>query len=310
MKNLLLILIFFSIKINAQILPTILINNLPIKIQGSTSLPFWIGEGKVLALGQDAISASIIEFNINNSNLEFNQVLNITSSGTVPVGKTWKIEAIGIGNNSNYNSISNFSNSTVPSIFNSPVTFSTSGVYNWIVPPGVTSICIEAWGAGGKGGNGSSNNSGGGGGGGGYGYQCFTVTPGQLLLVTVGNSGQNSSVGSLITAFAGTNGGNGTSTNFGAIGQGGSSSASYIVNGENGLSSNSYCSSPASKGGNGGNGGNGGVGAWTTCINGSSSQSSQIGGFPGGGGGGGRASNYSSDLSGANGAAGQVKIYF
>jgi hypothetical protein len=301
------LLITISSCYKAQITPTILIDNQPIKIQGTTSLPYWIGAGKELTLAQDAVSASVLEFTINNSNLEFNQTLHITSTSTVPTGKIWKIEAIGIGNNLNYNSISNFSNSTIPTIFSSPVTFATAGTFTWTIPPGVTNICVEAWGGGGKGGNGySGGNSGGGGGGGGYGYQCFTVSPGQQFTIIVGNSNQNSSFGSLITAYSGTNGGNGSLTNLGSIGIGGSSTANYSINGENGISTSSYCSTPASKGGNGGNGGVGGNGAYSVCVGGGSGGTSQAGAFPGGGGGGGT----SSSISGANGASGQIKVYF
>ncbi len=291
----------------AQINPTILIDNQPVKIQGSTSLPYWIGAGKVLTLGQDAVSASVLEFTINNSTMEINQAIHVTSTGTVPTGKIWKIEAIGIGNNTNFNSITNFSNSTIPTIFSSPVTFATAGTYSWTVPPGITNICLEAWGGGGSGGDGLyGGKSGGGGGGGSYCYQCFTVTPGQQFTLVVGNSNQNSSFGSLLTANCGTNGGNGTLSILGSIGIGGSSTANYSINGSNGISTSSYCSSPASKGGNGGNGGAGGNGAYSVCVGGGSGGSSQAGAFPGGGGGGGTPSS----TSGANGASGQIKIYF
>ena len=104
-------LLTISILVKAQINPTLIIDNQPVKFQGNTSLPYWISAGKTIALGQDAVSISILEFTLNNSNLEFNQAIHLTSSSLVPTGKVWKIEGIGIGNNSTYNSISSFSNS-------------------------------------------------------------------------------------------------------------------------------------------------------------------------------------------------------
>lgn len=303
--------VFCSLFANAQTIPTLVIDNIPIKFQGDISLPYWVGAGKSVQLGQNAVTASILEFTLVNNEMEFSQAIHFTSIGTVPTGKVWKIEAIGIGNNSNYNSINNFSNSNYPSIFNSPITFSTPGTYTWTVPPGVTNICIEAWGGGGRGGDGYVYNnysgySGGGGGGGGYGYQCFTVIPGTTYNVIVGagstgsGSGGTSSFGTLISVTGGQDGSDGTLTTPGVYGTGGSSSSNFYINGENGA---------ANKGGKGANGGIGG----TAGSNGGLIQATQ-GTAPGGGGGpGDKAPNSSSNLTysyGKSGAGGQIKIYF
>ena len=76
---------------------------------------------------------------------------------TVPAGKVWKIEALGFKEEGK--TVSSFSSNVIPSVMTSPVTFSTPGTYSWKVPPGVTNICIEAWG----GGAGASSYGGGGG---------------------------------------------------------------------------------------------------------------------------------------------------
>lgn len=59
-------------------------------------------------------------------------------------------------------------------------TITTTGAGTWTVPCGVTSITVEAWGAGGSGGGTTDNNSRGGGGGAGGTYVSSTiaVTPG------------------------------------------------------------------------------------------------------------------------------------
>jgi hypothetical protein len=289
MKNLLLFtFLFFVSTLNAQKTPTLLIDGTPVKFQGDLSLPYWVSAGKTIAFSVDAISASILEFNIDSNELQFNQVLHLTTSGTVPAGKAWKIEAIGLGPNSSAIPTSGFSTTATPEIFTSPVTFSTPGTYSWIVPPGITNVCVEAWGGGGDGGNGvfsTFSNSGGGGGGGGYGYDCFTVVPGASYSLTVGGSGQASSLGILILANGGTNGSYSGGSGTGSSGFGGSSAASFNINGADGAGRD---------GGTGANGGLGGIGV----NNGTGS----AGNFPGGGGGGGAA--------GGDGAAGQLIIYF
>ncbi|MFN8346823.1 MAG: T9SS type A sorting domain-containing protein [Spirosomataceae bacterium] len=71
-------------------------------------------------------------------------------------------------------------------------TITTTGSGNFTVPPGVTSITIEAWGGGGAGnytvGLGVTGN-GSGGGGGGYRSATLTVTPGQVIPYSVGTGG-------------------------------------------------------------------------------------------------------------------------
>ena len=94
-----------------------------------------------------------------------------------------------------------------PTIFTSPQTFTSSG--SWEVPDGITNICIEAWGRGGESGrvknyNYHTNIYAGAGGGGAYGYECFSVSPGTLLNITIDGSG--SSENNLILAGAGGNG--------------------------------------------------------------------------------------------------------
>ena len=90
------------------------------------------------------------------------------------------------------------------------VTFSTAGSSNWTPPAGVTSITVEAWGAGGGGGGVGVTiaNAAGGGGGGSYAKQTnFNIQSGVAYNVVVGAGG----TGGVST---GGNGGNGGSTSF------------------------------------------------------------------------------------------------
>lgn len=86
-------------------------------------------------------------------------------------------------------------------------TFTTSG--SFLVPAGVTSIQVEAWGAGGSGGgfnNNSAFGSSDGGGGGAYSRSLMTVTPGASYNYTVGAGGGSVAPAPWASAF-GVNGG-------------------------------------------------------------------------------------------------------
>ncbi len=78
-----------------------------------------------------------------------------------------------------------------PSVFATTDTFTTAGGTTWVAPAGVTSVTVEAWGAGGGGGGSSATNSSGGGGGAGgnYGLKVISVTPGNSYTVVVGSVG-------------------------------------------------------------------------------------------------------------------------
>ncbi|HEY6505848.1 MAG TPA: SprB repeat-containing protein, partial [Chitinophagaceae bacterium] len=208
-------------------------------------------------------------------------------------------------------------------------TFSTPGTFanGFIVPAGVTSITVQCWGGGGGGGTDAGNNNGGpGGGGGAYASSVLTVTPGQVISVTVGAGGAatvaggQSSFGIFVIAlgggssttstagtggqasgsigdikFSGGNGGVGSGGTTGVGGSGGGSSASASGNGVNGSNFS------GATGGAGGNGpdGDGGAGGNNGVSGGA------VAGTAPGGGGGGRGDNGGTS---ASGAAGQVRI--
>jgi len=207
---------FFSL--HAQNDPVLSIDGVNTTFKSGLSLPYWLKAGQTLDIVSNVKSVSILEFSADTINLKYSQVISLTSLQTVPVGKVWKIEGLGMGIIGS--TIGGFSTSSAPLIFTSPKIFTTSNTYDWIVPPGITKICIEVWGGGGNGVYGNA------GGGGGYGYECFTVVSGTHYTVVVGNVGYNSniqnsgtsSVGSLISA------------------SGGTSTAPYNINGSSGRS--------------------------------------------------------------------------
>ena len=211
----------------------------------------------------------------------------------------------------------------------SPANFTSSGVF--VVPPNVTTVTAQAWGGGGGGGiDGANNNGAGGGGGGAYASSTVSVTPGQIITVTVGAGGANgvaggqSSFGSSVIAlggssnttnsngaaggsgpsstgtikFSGGSGGNGGA----AAGNGGGGGGSSASASGDGVPGGNFSGSTGGTGGNGpdGDGGTGGTGSATTGTSGTA------GSLPGGGGGG-RGDNGGNSASGANG---QVIVTF
>src|SRR6185437_7983129 len=195
-------------------------------------------------------------------------------------------------------------------------TYNTAGTYTFTVPSGVTSIQVEAWGAGGGGASA-------GGGGGGYASSVFSATGGNQYTVKVGaggsagNDGEKSSASfgsNLVSAGGGSgangnsqpgSGGNGiTGTVLYQGGNGGTATGGGNYSGGRGGGSafnsangnNGNAAPDNTTGGSGGTGtGNGGNGASRTGT-----ISATSGSTPGGGGGG-RASNGNGSAPGADG---------
>jgi hypothetical protein len=179
-----------------------------------------------------------------------------------------------------------------PQIFN----YTTSGAtQNFTVPAGVTSLKIEAWG-GGAGGDGTANKAGGGGAF--AGYNATTVTAGTSYSVIVGgggsagNSGQDSSFGSLVLAKGGIvgTGGQATASTGGIKSSGGNGGPSGGNGGAGGGGAggnpNSGSIGIGSSGNTGGSGGAGGTtGGGTGGAGGNNNSNGNAGAVPGGGGG-------------------------
>lgn len=291
-------------------------------LKAGNSLPYWLKAGQTIAPSKNVSFLSAMEFNSDSSShvLKYDQVIKIAGLSTVPTGKVWKLEAVAYdtllsttnlssiqlpANGTSASSIASGSTSNTPVLYQSPKTFSTAGTYQWVVPPGVTSICIEIWGGGGAGGTSTTSavwNGSGGGGGGGYGYQCFTVIPGTNYSVVVGGEGDTSSVGTLIFATGGAAGV--AATNAPTIGGvGGTSSSSFHVDGESGR--NSVWPNI----GGGGKSYNGGLGGDSIKAT-SSGQNGLDGNAPGGGGSGCMKYMLGNPVSPGKGAPGQVIIYW
>jgi len=159
------------------------------------------------------------------------------------------------------------------------------GNYSWTVPCDVTSIDVEAWGAGGAGGgSNSSGDSGDGGGGGAYSSATIAVTPGQIISFTVGAGGTGSKNN-------GTDGGDTTILSLTAGGGLGGNADGGTVTGTGGIASGGTINTNGQDGGAGGSniGGDGGDGATSPgsggngVTNGDGTDGTAIGGGGGGG---------------------------
>jgi hypothetical protein len=202
----------------------------------------------------------------------------------------------------------------------------------YVVPPGVTSLTIEAWGAGGGGGSGTGAR--GGGGGGGYTKGVVAVTAGSSYTVTVGTGGTAGNPGTSVSSFVGNNGtisanpGSSTTTTTGGTGGSRVTGGLVTVSSAGGNGGSAPTSGTNRAGGGGGGSGTttdnvsgsvGTAGGTSTTVatpggsgsglggNGSAADGNPVAtvGGPPGGGGGGRGNNGGTSMSGG---AGQVRI--
>ena len=219
-------------------------------------------------------------------------------------------------------------------------TFSSSGT--WTCPAGVTTITVEAWGAGGAGGGNASNRDGGGGGGGGAYSKSTTisVTPGVTYTVNVGTGGTGTAVDgtaggdswfnstSVLLAKGGAGGISGTLVSGAAGGNGGAAGSGVgttkFSGGRGGAGRNNSTGRGGPGGSSAGTAANGTSGAatWSTITAGAAPAGGGMGGDGGdstldgnpgtipGGGGGGAGERVSSTIftNGGDGADGQVII--
>lgn len=206
-------------------------------------------------------------------------------------------------------------------VSNTAVTFATNGVYQWTCPTGITTIRVQAWGAGagGGGGGGATTQGGESGGGGEYAEEpSYPVTPGLVYTIYVGTGG--------LGAATGFPGGNGSSTFFvppqgtqslqvvanGGLagvsfqgGLGGSGSTNTIhFNGGNGAAADGNTGG-AGGGASGGTGSQGNPGNQAVSSSGAAGGAAVTGGGAGGAGGNvGVAGNNGTSPGGGGGGAG------
>jgi uncharacterized repeat protein (TIGR01451 family) len=129
----------------------------------------------------------------------------------------------------------------------------TVNTYNasttWTVPAGVTTVQVEAWGAGGSGGGaptGGFNGGAGGAGGGAYARSLINVVPGQTYTITVGTGSSTTTPGGSSWFI--------NATTILAVGGGSSAQADISPNGASGGTAASCIGSVVFSGGNGANG--------------------------------------------------------
>ena len=187
----------------------------------------------------------------------------------------------------------------------------TSGTGNsFDVPAGVTSVTIEAWGAGGGGGAGGSSGLGGAGGGGGYATATFAVSDTDTLTIDVGGGGGGGNHdGGEISGGGGGGGGHSEVRNGGTIlliapgggGGGGGDNSSSVAGGFGGAGGDQDDGIDGGSSISSGVGGGGGGGA-TSSAGGDAGSSGNNPGDAGGSQAGGLGADGRTTDSGANGA--------
>jgi len=215
-----------------------------------------------------------------------------------------------------------------------PHTFTANG--SLVVPAGITSMTVQAWGAGGAGGAASqpaalTGSSGAGGGGGAYAAATITVVAGNTINAVVGGSvagstgnggnGAASTITGFETSILAAGGSGGTANLSGGAPAGGvgglvansvGTTRTAGVNGGNGATSLLSLLFTSGAGGNAGNtaGGGGTGGAAIASVIGGVTSAGNLGNPPGGGGSGAMNGNVTATQVGGAGARGQVVINY
>ena len=217
---------------------------------------------------------------------------------------------------------------TVVNTTGAPMVNTGTGTFNFTVPTGVFKLKVTVVAGGGGGGGIIGNNvnfcpSGGGGGAGGAAVDIVSVTPGDVIAVTVGAGGTagsagntggvggSSSFGAFCSATGGGGGGGGTAT-FGGGGSGGTATGGVVnVAGQSGHMGVYLAGSSSNNGSVNPSVGNGGDSGFGLGFGGNAitNQSGPAGTGYGGGGAGGSANGIQS-LSGGAGAPGIVIVEF
>src|SRR5690554_3388013 len=214
-------------------------------------------------------------------------------------------------------------------------TVTATGSGTFVPPSGVTSIRVEAWGAGGRGGQRSNSGRGGGGGGGAYSRGIVSVTAGQTYYYQVGVGSTTTSAGGgswfNVSNIAPTSnnyvlavGGNSAPNNSNSGATGGAATSGYgnVIKYSGGNGANSTGSATGGGGSSAGIGSNGnnatgapGADAPTGGGDGGAGRSGSqgagnAGNAPGGGGGGAYRTSIFTTQTGGAGARGQIRITY
>lgn len=219
-------------------------------------------------------------------------------------------------------------------------TFTTAGNFTWTAPVGVTSVAVEAWGAGGGGGAATGNPAKGGGAAGGqYVRKVVAVTPGNTYAIVVGAGGAggvdvaggvgggSTFAAATVVAKGGAGGGLAAANNSGGTAGLGSTVGGIgdIVyaggGGSAGAASAGVCNAGGAGGGGAGSTGAGGNAVGNTAGTGTASGGGNGGagltargagnaGFAAGGGGGGGCATTGQNQNGGAGASGRVDITY
>lgn len=94
-------LMFITSNVKSQNYPSIKIDGNEVLISDISKFPYWLTAGQTLDIGSNVYAISVLQYYISpaaggGNDLLFESVLNITSLQTVPIGKAWKVESVGL----------------------------------------------------------------------------------------------------------------------------------------------------------------------------------------------------------------------
>ena len=94
-------LMFITSNVKSQNYPSIKIDGNEVLVSDNSKFPYWLTEGQTLDIGNNVYAISVLQFGETpasggGQNLLYESVLNITSLQTVPSGKVWKVESVGL----------------------------------------------------------------------------------------------------------------------------------------------------------------------------------------------------------------------
>jgi len=94
-------LLFFTNNINSQNYPSIKIDGDEVLVSDNSKFPYWIKSGQTLEIGSNVKLISVLQYAVSaaiggGNNLLFEDVVIVKNLQTVPSGKVWKVESVGL----------------------------------------------------------------------------------------------------------------------------------------------------------------------------------------------------------------------
>lgn len=92
--------VFCTTNVQSQNIPTIMIGGDEVLVSDISKFPYWLNAGQTLEKGSHTKFISVIQYNVvsasGGNDLIFESTFNVNTLQTVPTGKVWKVESVGL----------------------------------------------------------------------------------------------------------------------------------------------------------------------------------------------------------------------